>query len=134
MRILLVDDEPVSLAKMDILFSEYGSCNICSNGKDAIDLFEKAVAENKPYRLIALDIELPDISGLELLQYFCVEETIRNVPVSKKIMITADNRPKTVTEAGKSRCDAYLVKPLRRDELSRKMQIMSIRRVQTNVE
>ena len=126
MRILVVDDEVVARVKLDRLFSEYGSCECASNGREAIALFEKAVREKNPFELIALDVELPDISGLDLLNHFCAEETRLNVPVARKFMVTGNSETKTGADAGKYRYDAYIVKPCWRADIAERMKALNL--------
>ena len=120
MRILLIDDEPIALAKMDLMLKATGACDKATNGIEATEFFVKAIDENKPYDLVAIDIELPDITGLDLLSRFCQLETENHTPPAKKVMVTAHSKVDYVVKA-RERCDAFLVKPVRKETLLAKV-------------
>ena len=80
--------------------------------RGALDEYKKLGAE-------LIDIELPDVTGLELLSRFCALETKNQVARSKKIMVTAHGNVDYVVKA-KDQCDAYLVKPIRKAALLEK--------------
>ncbi|BBO84396.1 response regulator [Desulfosarcina ovata] len=120
MRILLIDDEPIALTKLGIMLAKVGTCDKATSGIDATEHFVKAIAENQPYDLVAIDIELPDITGLDLLNRFCQLEGQNSTPPAKKIMVTAHSKVDYVVKA-REQCDAFLVKPIRRETLLAKV-------------
>jgi FixJ family two-component response regulator len=71
--------------------------------------------------LITIDIELPDITGLELLNRFCQLEQKNGIAPAKKIMVTAHSNVDYVVKA-KDKCDAFVVKPLRKATLLDKIK------------
>ena len=120
MRILIIDDEPIALTKMEMMLKQTGTCDKAANGIEATGLFVKAIGENKPYDLVAFDIELPDITGLDLLSRFSDLEKKNGTPPAKKIMVTAHGKVDYVVKA-REQCDAFLVKPVRKDVLLAKI-------------
>jgi PleD family two-component response regulator len=74
MRILLIDDEPIALTKLELMLTNVGVCDTAASGIAATECFIKAIGDNRPYDLITIDIELPDITGLDLLNRFCLLE------------------------------------------------------------
>lgn len=120
MRILLIDDEPIALTKMAIMLKETGACDKAANGIEATGLFVKAIGDNQPYDLVAIDIELPDITGLDLLSRFCQLEKENGTVPAKKVMVTAHSRVDYVIKA-REQCDAFLVKPIRKEALLAKI-------------
>lgn len=120
MRILLIDDEPVALTKLELMLTNVGLCDTAATGVAATEHFVKAINENQPYDLITIDIELPDITGLELLNRFCLLEQENGIAPAKKIMVTAHSKVDYVVKA-RSKCDAFVVKPLRKLTLLEKI-------------
>ena len=120
MRILLIDDEPIALTKMEMMLNKTGTCHKAANGIAATELFVKAIDENTPYDLVTIDIELPDITGLDLLNRFCQVEKRNATPPAKKVMVTAHSKVDYVVKA-RGQCDAFLVKPVRKDTLLAKV-------------
>jgi len=65
MRVLIVDDEFVSRKKAQRIMSQYGECDIATNGTETLEAFRFAHDEGKPYALIIMDILMPDMDGSE---------------------------------------------------------------------
>lgn len=125
MRILAIDDEFAALKKMELLLSEYGSCDAATNGQQARELYVQAIKNGNPYGLITLDIELPDANGIELLKYFSAIEGKSEKLASKKLIITAHGNPDNVMDASKY-CDGFITKPVKRDLFTEKLNTLGI--------
>jgi two-component system chemotaxis response regulator CheY len=108
------------LAKLELMLGSIGDCETAASGIQATERFVKAISDNQPYDLVTIDIELPDVPGLELLDRFCALEQKNGIPASKKIMITAHSKADYVLKA-RDKCDAFLVKPLRKKTLLAKL-------------
>ncbi|GAF79962.1 unnamed protein product [marine sediment metagenome] len=63
MRGLIVDDEFVSRKKAQRIMSQYGECDIATNGTETLEAFRLAHDEGRPYDLITMDILIPDMDG-----------------------------------------------------------------------
>jgi len=123
MRILLIDDEPIALTKLELMLTNVGHCDTAVNGVQATEHFVRSINENQPYDLVTIDIELPDITGLDLLNRFCDLEEKNGISPSKKIMVTAHSKVDYVVKSRK-KCDAFLVKPIRKATLLEKLQAL----------
>ena len=121
MRILTVDDEFVCLTKMTTLLSEVGECDAATNGKQALEMFSRAISDNDPYRLVTIDIEMPEIDGLELLRIMRDTERRARIPYARKLMISSAVTSHNVGLAAKNECDGFIVKPVKRDVLFAKL-------------
>src|SRR5687768_18407087 len=100
MKCLIIDDDPLMrdmishfAGKVD--FIEY--CIQCSNATDALNLLA-----GQSFDLIFLDLEMPEISGMELLRHLKV-----SVPI---IIITAN--PDFALESYEYQVVDYLLKPV----------------------
>ncbi|PID40888.1 MAG: hypothetical protein CR984_00900 [Proteobacteria bacterium] len=120
MRILLIDDEPVALTKLELMLTNVGACDIAGSGIEATELFVKAIGENQPYDLVTIDIELPDITGIDLLNRFCLLEQKNGMQPAKKIMVTAHSKMDYVVKV-RDKCDAFVLKPIRKATLLSKI-------------
>ena len=121
MRILLIDDEPIALTKLELMLTNAGTCETAGSGVEATEYFVKAINDNRPYDLVTIDIELPDITGLDLLNRFVELEQKNGIGAAKKIMVTAHSNVDFVVKA-KDKCDAFVVKPLRKATLLAKIE------------
>ncbi|MFW5793388.1 MAG: response regulator [Bacteroidota bacterium] len=83
-----------------------------SNGKDIIDYFNNELKSgfiNKNGYILLLDIQMPEMSGIEVLEKLKKQEVLKNIPV---IMITTTDNPKEIDTCHKLGCNSYIVKPI----------------------
>lgn len=126
MRILVIDDEFVALTKMTAILSEYGHCAAATNGRQAYEMYCEAIMQNEPFDLITIDLNMPELDGLELLERFRSYEKSTGAESPRKIVISAEGQPQKVLAANKRHCDAYLVKPVSREILVKKLEELGI--------
>ncbi len=112
-KILIVEDEELLLdAFASALRKKNYEVEGISSGKQAIEY----VKENKP-DLIILDIKLPDMSGLQVL------ENIRKIlPTAPIIMCTAYDTFKTDYQVWANQVSDYIVKPIVLEEVETKIK------------
>ncbi len=86
------------------------SCSIGYNVLQAKDGMEgwRMAREQRP-DLILMDIQLPDVSGLEVTKWLKDDETLKSIPV---IAITAFAMAGDKVKILEGGCDAYIVKPI----------------------
>ena len=124
MHILLVDDDLVSRKKLKMLVAPYGECTEEGDGPAALKAFIRALEARRPYRLVCLDIDLPGLSGMELLKRFRELEKSHGVPdklLAKILMVSASRDRMVVMEARAAGGDAYLLKPFDRRLVQEKL-------------
>ncbi len=87
------------------------------NGAEAMDLLRS----NEPgtFQLVLTDVCMPEIDGIQLLQFIKQEENLRSVPV---IMMSSIDKGDTVNECVSSGAEEYLVKPVTRKEVQHMWQ------------
>ena len=104
-RILIVDDNKIDVRLLKDILEWRGHETLqTDDGLEAINL---AIA-NLP-DLILMDIQLPEISGLEVTRRLRVDERSRRIPI---IAVTAFAMAWHEREALDSGCDAYISKPI----------------------
>jgi two-component system chemotaxis response regulator CheY len=122
MKMLIVDDMQVSCRVLKGLLTKYGTCDIASNARDAIAAFQNAWKEDVPYRLICLDVMLPEIDGLKALEVLRKMEEAMNLEAAQRahvIMVSASDDPHHQQKAKELGCDAFLVKPIFSTDLTK---------------
>ena len=131
MRKLIVDDDPVSLAKLSVLLKKYGECETALSGREAIEKFKKAHENYMPYTLITLDIKMPDMDGQEVLEHIHrweLENKIHEIGErAKVIMVTAVDDVDNLVTAFKKGCGGYLTKPFNAEKLRSALAKIDIR-------
>lgn len=107
-RIIVVDDDKSILRTFTRILQKSGyEIDVAETGKEAI---EKSL--KKKYDLALIDIRLPDMDGTDLLV-----KTQRTMRDAVKIMITGFPSLETGVRALDEGADAYLVKPVKPEEL-----------------
>lgn len=119
MRVLILEDDPVSGSLIAKYLEPHGECDLCRDGRSAVDAFRKALPGRK-YHLVILDILVPDIHGREVLKM--IREAEREKGVShedraKIVMMTALGDAGNIIESFKAACDSYLIKPIEKTKL-----------------
>jgi CheY-like chemotaxis protein len=69
--------------------------------------------------LILLDLKLPGMTGLQLLQWMRVQSEVRRIPV---VVLTGDEDPATVNAAYDLGANSYLTKPGDPDRIARMVE------------
>ena len=121
MNFLIIEDEMTALIKMKALLSAYGDGTGVTNGYQALEQCAAAIKKGTPFDLITIDIGLPKVSGLQVLQAINKLEGDHQIPASKKIMVTASGTKDNLIKAASGGCSGFMVKPVRKDTLEEKM-------------
>jgi DNA-binding NtrC family response regulator len=103
--ILVVDDEYGVRQSFNMVLKDEYTVLLTGTGEEAIDIFTKS-----PVDLILLDILLPDINGIDLLEKF--KELDPNIEI---IMVTAVKEIQTAVKAIKLGAYEYIIKPFKVD-------------------
>ena len=115
-RILVVEDDRLSLIVLRQLLTAQGYEILhSSEGWDGINR-----ARNEHPDLIVMDINLPDISGLDATLLLKKDDQTKNIPI---IAVTAFVTPADKATALKSGFDAYIAKPVNMANLLRTVEL-----------
>ncbi len=82
-KILIVDDEPVNCKLLREYLAEIACCDAVLTGAEALQMFETAQKTRNGYDLVLLDIAMPEMDGLEVLEKIRVFEEQRGIPLGK---------------------------------------------------
>ncbi len=105
-RILIIDDEAhvVELMELAVEKEEFQIISAC-DGQGGL---KKAVSE-KP-DIILLDVNLPDISGLEVCKQLKSKEVTRNIPI---LFLSALSQEQDIQQGMAAGALAYVTKPFK---------------------
>lgn len=105
-RVMIIDDEEtnVLMVRQYLIRAGYANFVTCCDPKLATGLAKR----EKP-DVILLDVNMPDINGIELLRRFAVDPELRNVPV---LVLTAATDPETKNTALELGASDFLTKPV----------------------
>ncbi len=108
--ILLVEDEPVIRELVRSMLSDGAVTVECaSNGAEGLRL-----ARSRPFKLILLDVVLPQLDGITVCRMLKSEPSTAKIPL---YMLTAKARKADVEAATAAGADGYIHKPFRGAEL-----------------
>ena len=105
--------------------SQFSECESAESGNIAMSLFERAQELDVPYDLMTLDIEMPEINGIDVLKRIRLSEQKKKIAKNNQIRIlivtshSDKDRVKKCIDAG---CDNYIVKPFDKDLVILKLQ------------
>lgn len=112
--ILLVEDNPGDVRLTKEAFAEAGLDNallVARDGAEALDfLYQRQDHEEAPFPdLVLLDLNLPKVDGLEVLETLKSDERLARIPV---IVLTSSEAEEDVAESYERYSNAYLTKPV----------------------
>jgi two-component system cell cycle response regulator DivK len=104
-QILIVEDNELNMKLFNDLLEAHGYRTIQTrSGVEALDLTRAHVPD-----LILMDIQLPEVSGLQVTQWIKTDPALRHIPV---IAITAFAMKGDEEKMLQGGCEAYLSKPI----------------------
>lgn len=125
--ILLVEDNPDDLALVLRALRRYNLADriaVARDGAEALDFifcsgsYAGRRIEDRP-RIILLDLKLPKVTGLEVLQRLKADPRTRPIPV---VMFTSSAQERDVVDSYQLGVNSYIVKPFDLSELSEAIQ------------
>ena len=104
-KVLIVEDNELNMKLFHDLLDAHGY-NILQtkDGMEALDI----AREHRP-DLILMDIQLPEVSGLEVTQWLKDDENLRSIPVIAVTAFAMKGDEEKIRQGG---CEAYLSKPI----------------------
>jgi len=115
-RILLVEDDPRDVELTMSALEDYNLSNevvVASDGEEALDYlycrgkFQRRSGENPA--VLLLDLKLPKVDGLEVLQAIKSDEKLKMIPV---VVLTSSREERDMVTSYKLGVNAYVVKPV----------------------
>ncbi|MFZ4726499.1 MAG: response regulator [Paludibacter sp.] len=118
--ILIAEDDDGHATLIKEGLQESGVCNTIIRFKNGIETWnfltgiaEKENRDNTKAYLLLLDINMPLMDGVELLQKMKSDAQIKDIPV---IMLTTTDDPREVEACYKIGCNMYITKPVQFDK------------------
>jgi CheY-like chemotaxis protein len=115
-RILLVEDDPRDLELTLTALDEYKLANevvVARDGQQALDyLYCRGKFSTRPTdnpAVLLLDLKLPKVDGLEVLQQIRTDERLKLIPV---VVLTSSQEEKDMMRSYMLGVNAYVVKPV----------------------
>lgn len=115
--VVIIEDEPFIIEALTFLLENEGLVvRSISDGANAIDF----IIKSKP-NLVILDIMLPNVSGMKILEDIRLMDEISNLPV---LMLTAKGQKKDRRAAEEAGVSKFMTKPFDNQELIENVKAM----------
>jgi two-component system, cell cycle response regulator DivK len=103
--VLIVEDNELNMKLFNDLLEAHGYQTLkTSNGVEAVE-----IARSHRPDLILMDIQLPEVSGLEVTRWLKADEELKRIPVVAITAFAMKGDEERIREGG---CEAYLSKPI----------------------
>ncbi|MBX9758905.1 MAG: response regulator [Beijerinckiaceae bacterium] len=103
--VLIVEDNELNMKLFNDLLEAHGYRTVQTrNGMEAVGL----AREHRP-DLILMDIQLPEVSGLQVTQWLKEDAELRDIPVIAVTAFAMKGDEEKIRQGG---CEAYLSKPI----------------------
>ena len=107
--ILIVEDNALSMKLFHDLLEAHGYVTLQT--KDGMEAL-KLAREHRP-DLILMDIQLPEVSGLEVARQIKADDELRSIPIIAVTAFAMRGDEETFRQGG---CDGYIAKPISVDK------------------
>jgi DNA-binding response OmpR family regulator len=115
-RILIVEDDPNDVELTLTALEEYNLANevvVTRDGEEALDYLycrgNFATRANENPAVMLLDLKLPKVDGLEVLQQVRSDEKLKMIPV---VVLTSSHEERDMVASYRLGVNAYVVKPV----------------------
>jgi PAS domain S-box-containing protein len=116
LRVLVVDDNETNRKILHHQITSWGMKNSSAkDGVEALELMREAAARGEPFDLAVLDMQMPEMDGIELAHRIKKDPSISSI---KLIMLSSIMNLRDEDEKARQvRIEVYLTKPIRQSKL-----------------
>ena len=104
-KVLIVEDNELNMKLFNDLLVAHGYGTLLT--KDGVEAI--ALARQHRPDLILMDIQLPEISGLQVTQWLKEDEDLRTIPIIAVTAFAMKGDEEKIRDGG---CEAYIAKPI----------------------
>ena len=103
--VLIVEDNELNMKLFSDLLDAHGYITLQSkDGLEALEMARKHVPD-----LILMDIQLPEVSGLEVTKWLKEDDSLKSIPVVAVTAFAMKGDEEVIRQGG---CEAYISKPI----------------------
>ena len=122
MKFLVVDDDPIILKLLTEILIGFGYDNV-TRSKSAFDALREIEAQQEPFDCIMLDVQMPEMDGIELCRAIRPIAGYESVPI---IMITVMQDLSYIRSAFAAGATDYTIKPFDVIELVERIRLADV--------
>lgn len=120
LKILVIDDMPVMRKMVTKILTDLGY-SVIEHAEDGAQALEKVVQAHSAgvgFQFIVSDWNMPNMTGLELLQKLRADANFKKLPF---LMVTAEGEKENIVKAVQAGVSDFVIKPFTKDTLSQKI-------------
>jgi two-component system, sensor histidine kinase and response regulator len=115
LRVLVVDDNATNRRILREMLSHWHMRpTVASGGREALALLEKAARAGRPYPLVLLDANMPELDGFEIAQRIKGHRRLARASI---MMLSSSSRPGDRARCLELGVSSYLTKPVKQSDL-----------------
>jgi two-component system chemotaxis response regulator CheY len=121
-KVLIVDDHPLTLSMLRQIMKQLGFDDVreANDGNLALEILD-----NEDIKLVFTDLNMPNMSGIEVIQRIRGKAETRELPV---IVVSGEGDQDIVVSAMQAGADSFIVKPFAAQTIKEKiLQVLSKR-------
>lgn len=125
LNVLVVDDNPVNRKLMSIMLGEQ-KCNHAEavDGETGLEILRQAAADNDPFKVAFIDIQMGDLSGTEMGALIRQDANLEGIEI---VLMSAQEDRSDDTYLSEMGFAAFLAKPITRATLTDTLMMLSCR-------
>ena len=127
-NVLMIDDNDYIVNKVKEYFSKHEVINLALTAVDGKQGLDYMINNQEEYDLIIMDLIMPEIDGIALL------ENMKKNNVNKKVIVlTSYKKEYTVRAVSEYNIDYYMLKPFNMESLEKRiLEIMNVKEIKYN--
>jgi|GEM_PF-537711 len=132
MKILIGDHDVISSSKLKLLLSKYGDCDVASSGRQLLEMYATSHEEFDPFNFMTLEIEMQDMTGIDILEELRKWENDHQVEPGRKtriLMIISEKDQQDLTAWRQLGATAFLSKPYDRKKMETLLEEMGLQKI-----
>ncbi|HKQ62831.1 MAG TPA: response regulator [Candidatus Polarisedimenticolaceae bacterium] len=115
LHVLVVDDNATNRTVLTVQTGSWGmQCAEAESGRQALTMLRAAAERGRPYDVAILDLQMPEMDGLELARMIKADARCAGV---RLVLLTSVGLRGQATESWKAGIAGYLTKPVRQSQL-----------------
>ncbi len=115
--VVIVEDDPNDAELIMRVFRKHNMVNkivLLKDGAEALEFFFGSGANDHP-KVVLLDLKLPKVNGIEVLQRLKADDRTKNIPV---VVLTSSAESQDIKDAYRYGVNSYVTKPIRFEEFA----------------
>ncbi len=124
--VLVVDDNATNRRILEANLRSWGARPVCAaGGAEALDLLRGAHERDEPFELAILDLQMPEMDGVELVAHISGDRELAGLPM---VVLSSAGRGEDAVRCRQLGAAEYLVKPVRATDLAHTLRVALARK------